>query len=97
MAARAGKTSSTPNKFGYDEHVNRADALLDELARVKADQVLLETKCAMFEVDAEACALMLQTGAAVLARILELCKNRDFVAVTSIMDVLASPLGAEDA
>lgn len=88
---RAGRTASTPTKFGYDEYVNRVDALLDELQRRTEQLMLNEAETDLLKLDLAVAQRGASTGATALTRILDLMQGRNYVSVEDVRRAIFGP------
>lgn len=79
------------NKYGYEEHIERENKLLDQLAKLTADLRACQVTCEVMSIERDVNEKMLLQGSAVLSRILSLCEGRAYVNCELVRGAIAAP------
>lgn len=94
--ARAGRTSKNLDSsqfYGYHEHTQRIDALLDEMTRKRDQLVVLQAEFDVAKRDLDVANTGCTTGAEALVRILALDDGHAYIAAADIRRaIFGSPL-----
>lgn len=86
--ARAGRTSQNPDRYGYHEHTERVDSLLDEVGRLQMLVQMLEAQRDVSVVETDICQKMMASTAARYVKLLFQCEGREYVLAQTILDIL---------
>lgn len=96
MSSRAGRTTQNPDRYGYHEHTERIDALLDEIINMRSKMFETEAERDILKTELDAASRGCTTGAEALIRILALCEDRTYVSVNDIRGaIFGNPLPAD--
>lgn len=85
---RAGRTAQNPDRYGYHEHTERVDAVMDAYSRLRDQLSMAETELALVKNDLTVAERGSSTGAVALTRILALCHGRNYVSVADVKNAI---------